>query len=352
MINMSGTNQYRGHQSQRLTTRPRPTRSAMSRHHGVGWHRIMGLVRAHAAVVAERRRARPAIAFSNTIKTSTNLEKWWPELVGRQAADVGRSQDLGKTLLDLDVKHIDGKTRASARAQAFNELRAEIPEGRCRIVTNAKCLTEGVDVSALDAVLFMQPRKSKVEIVQAVGRVMRTAPGKKRGYIVLPVIVPEGKRVTDSDFLRSSEFQPVWDVIAALRAHDERMDVWVMSWDREPARPFAAPVTDTTPDLELVSKGQAFPRYRYKTDSADTTGLLDLDDHPTGAQNRPRPDGRVGNITDWCLHEFQQHYNDPSITKDDIWAYIYGVLHAQDWRTRYAHDLRKGLPRIPLAPDF
>ena len=171
--------------------------------------------------------ARRAIAFSNTIKASTNLEKWWPEIVGRQAADVGRLQDLGKTLLDLDVKHIDGKTRASARAQALNELRAEIPDGRCRIVTNAKCLTEGVDVPALDAVLFMQPRRSKVEIVQAVGRVMRTAPGKKRGYIVLPVIVPEGKRVTDSDFLRSSDFQPVWDVISALRAHDERMDVWV-----------------------------------------------------------------------------------------------------------------------------
>ena len=176
-------------------------------------------------------RARRAIAFSNTIKASTNLEKWWPEIVGRQAADVGRSQDLGQTLLDLDVKHIDGRTRASARAQALNELRAEIPEGRCRIVTNARCLTEGVDVPALDAVLFMQPRRSKVEIVQAVGRVMRSAPGKRRGYIVLPVIVPEGKRVTDSDFLRSSDFQPVWDVISALRAHDERMDVWVNTAD-------------------------------------------------------------------------------------------------------------------------
>ena len=175
--------------------------------------------------------ARRAIAFSNTIKASTNLEKWWPEIVGRQAADVGREQDLGQTLLDLDVCHIDGRTRASARAQALNELRAEIPDGRCRIVTNAKCLTEGVDVPALDAVLFMQPRRSKVEIVQAVGRVMRSAPGKRRGYIVLPVIVPEGKRVTDSDFLRSSDFQPVWDVISALRAHDERMDVWVNTAD-------------------------------------------------------------------------------------------------------------------------
>ncbi|MCY4622410.1 MAG: DEAD/DEAH box helicase family protein [bacterium] len=175
--------------------------------------------------------ARRAIAFSNTIKTSTNLEKWWPNVVRHQAADVGREQDLGKTLLGLEVEHIDGGTRASARAQALNQLRADIPRGRCRIITNAKCLTEGVDVPALDAVLFMQPRRSKVEIVQAVGRVMRSAPGKRRGYIVLPVIVPEGKRVTDSDFLRGSEFQPVWDVISALRAHDERMDVWVNTAD-------------------------------------------------------------------------------------------------------------------------
>ena len=152
-------------------------------------------------------------------------------MVRRQAADVGREHDLGETLLSLEVEHIDGRTRASARAQALNKLRADISEGHCRIVTNARCLTEGVDVPALDAVLFMQPRRSKVEIVQAVGRVMRSAPGKKRGYIVLPVIVPEGKRVTDADFLRSSEFQPVWDVISALRAHDDRMDVWVNTAD-------------------------------------------------------------------------------------------------------------------------
>ena len=175
--------------------------------------------------------ARRAIAFSNRIKSSTNLEKWWPEIVDRFAADTGRTDDLGKTLLNLQVRHIDGKTRASLRAQALNDLNTDIPDGECHLITNAKCLTEGVDVPALDAVLFMEPRRSKIEIVQAVGRVMRQHVSKKRGYIVLPVIVPEGKRVTDSQFLRSSEFQPVWDVISALRAHDERMDVWVNTAD-------------------------------------------------------------------------------------------------------------------------
>ena len=117
-------------------------------------------------------------------------------------------------------------------------------------------------------------------------------------------------------------------------------------------RGFSALITDTTPDLELVSKGQTFPRYRYETAPATAPGRLDLADPTTGSQDKPGSDGRVDNITGWCLTRFRQHYNDPSITKDGIWAYIYGVLHAPDWRTRYAHDLRKGLPRVPFAADF
>ena len=175
--------------------------------------------------------AQRAIAFSNSIKSSTNLEKWWPDIINRLAQTTSHPEELGKTLLDLHVLHIDGTTRASLRAQALNQLNNDIPQGQCRLVTNAKCLTEGVDVPDLDAVLFMEPRRSKIEIVQAVGRVMRKGSGKKRGYIVLPVIVPEGRRVTDGDFLRSSAFQPVWDVISALRAHDERLDVWVNTAD-------------------------------------------------------------------------------------------------------------------------
>lgn len=58
------------------------------------------------------------------------------------------------------------------------------------------------------------------------------------------------------------------------------------------------------------------------------------------------------NITDWCLSEFQAHYGDTNITKDDIWEYLYGVMHAPDWRDRYDCHLQKSLPRIPFAPDF
>ena len=78
---------------------------------------------------------------------------------------------------------------------------------------------------------------------------------------------------------------------------------------------------------------------------------LDMGD-TANTSGTPDEYGRVDNITDWCLDQFQQHYSDLSITKDAIWAYIYGVLHAPDWRTKYANDLRKGLPRIPFASDF
>ena len=127
----------------------------------------------------------------------------------------------------MSVEHVDGSTPAITRAARLDRLRDDPQQGTCRVISNAKVLTEGVDVPALDAVVFLQPRKSKIDIVQAVGRVMRTYPGKQTGYIVIPVVVPEGKGVTDSEVLDSSDFGIVWDVVRALRSHDERMDMWV-----------------------------------------------------------------------------------------------------------------------------
>ncbi|MDE0115390.1 MAG: helicase-related protein, partial [bacterium] len=127
----------------------------------------------------------------------------------------------------MAVQHVDGKTPAIVRAAQLDRLRADPEPGRCQVISNARVLTEGVDVPALDAVVFLQPRKSKIDIVQAVGRVMRTYPGKQTGYIVIPVVVPESKGVTDTEVLDGSDFATVWDVVRALRSHDERMDMWV-----------------------------------------------------------------------------------------------------------------------------
>ena len=115
---------------------------------------------------------------------------------------------------------------------------------------------------------------------------------------------------------------------------------------------FSTLITDTTPDRHFLSGGQAFPRYVYpgkpkraKRGPSGTTSLINESDAPD-------EHSRVDNITDSCLSLFQDHYGDPTITKDDIWEYLYGVIHAPDWRIKYDSELRKDLPRIPLATDF
>ncbi len=80
---------------------------------------------------------------------------------------------------------------AAEKEAKLTWLKEHLRENTCRILSNVRCLSEGVDVPALDAVLFLTPRNSQVDVVQSVGRVMRNAPGKKRGYVILPVVIPE-----------------------------------------------------------------------------------------------------------------------------------------------------------------
>ena len=170
-----------------------------------------------------------AIAFTNTVKLSQAIAGPSAEASGLWqgvAAEASTGTDTTE-LLAMAVQHVDGKTPAITRAAQLDRLRGDPEPGRCQVISNARVLTEGVDVPALDAVVFLQPRKSKIDIVQAVGRVMRTYPGKGTGYIVIPVVVPDGKGVTDTEVLDSSDFGVVWDVVRALRSHDERMDMWV-----------------------------------------------------------------------------------------------------------------------------
>lgn len=170
---------------------------------------------------------RRAIAFTNKIVNSKKVATHWRRLCDSYQQE--RFKDYrNRPVLALDVEHIDGKQNAYVRSERVGWLKgADQPPGTTRVLTNARCLSEGVDVPALDAVLFLAARQSEIDIVQAVGRVMRRAPGKKRGYIVLPVLVPDGETLQSEEFLRSSAFSQVWRVCRALRAHDERFDAVV-----------------------------------------------------------------------------------------------------------------------------
>ncbi|WP_420537612.1 DEAD/DEAH box helicase [Ferrovum myxofaciens] len=128
--------------------------------------------------------------------------------------------------LACEAEHVDGSMNASEKDEKLSWLKAESPDNTCRILSNVRCLSEGVDVPALDAVLFLTPRNSQVDVVQSVGRVMRNAPGKKRGYVILPVVIPAG--VEPNKALNDNKtYAVVWQVLQALRSHDDRFDAMV-----------------------------------------------------------------------------------------------------------------------------
>lgn len=127
----------------------------------------------------------------------------------------------------VEARHVDGKQSSIVREKNLNWLKESTTDANtCKILTNVRCLSEGVDVPALDAVIFMSSKKSRVEIVQAVGRVMRKATGKKYGYIIIPVVVPLEKNPEDV-LSASKTYDVIWDILNALRAHDSRIDIFI-----------------------------------------------------------------------------------------------------------------------------
>ena len=168
-----------------------------------------------------------AIAFTNTIKSSENLVDHWNGII--ESAIENIPEDQLPENFKCETAHVDGKKNALERKRLIEWLKGDT-EGVCRILSNARCLSEGIDVPALDAVLFMTPRNSHVDIVQAVGRVMRKAPGKEYGYIVLPVAIPPD--VDPVEALNDNErFAAVWGVLRALRSHDDRLNAEINKID-------------------------------------------------------------------------------------------------------------------------
>jgi predicted helicase len=166
-----------------------------------------------------------AVAFNRDIKSSKLIESEFEDLVRVHLTNLDNDDPTDD--LKVEVKHVDGGFNAITRAERLDWLKEDIDvdgdQPVCRILTNARCLTEGVDVPSLDAVLFLNPRNSMVDVIQAVGRVMRIAKDKQFGYIILPIAIPEG--MSTSEALRdNNRYKVVWQVLQALRAHDERMD--------------------------------------------------------------------------------------------------------------------------------
>lgn len=180
-----------------------------------------------------------AVAFCQVIEqtknsrthkvSSKNIAKMFQAVVEayQESAD---SEEETSTSLVCKAEHVDGGMNASEKEAKLNWLKANTEENTCRILSNVRCLSEGVDVPALNAVLFLTPRNSQVDVVQSVGRVMHNSLGKQRGYIVLPVVIPAD--VEPHDALNDNKtYKVVWQVLQALRSHDDRFDAMVNKLD-------------------------------------------------------------------------------------------------------------------------
>jgi len=213
---------------------------------------------------------RRAVAFSHTIKDSQRITQLFAGVVDKYLEQAAEEERDG--LLRCEVEHVDGTMNALKRGDKLDWLKADTStQGAvCRILSNARCLSEGVDVPALDAVLFLNPRNSVVDVVQSVGRVMRTVPGKKYGYIILPVGIPAD--VSPEVALQDNDkYKVVWQVLQALRAHDDRFNATINKIELNQTRPDNIQVigvgggagesddSGTTGTTKLVQASFAFP---------------------------------------------------------------------------------------------
>ncbi|HBO4337913.1 TPA: DEAD/DEAH box helicase [Pseudomonas aeruginosa] len=218
----------------------------------------------HEQLIGDDQPMKRAVAFCQVISpnykgtkhkvSSINIASMFQSVV--EAYQESENIDAASRLI-CEAKHVDGGMNASQKEAKLKWLKDEPPANTCRILSNVRCLSEGVDVPALDAVLFLTPRNSQVDVVQSVGRVMRNAPGKKRGYVVLPVVIPAGMEPHEA-LNDNQTYKVVWQVLQALRSHDDSFDAMVNKLDligSDPRKMEVIAITDKVDKKAKKSSG-------------------------------------------------------------------------------------------------
>lgn len=194
----------------------------------VGCYKALTKADMKVDVAADPHPMRRALAFCKDIRSSKLIRDEFSAVVDEFLGDDPLLDDIEEDddRLRCEIEHVDGTFNAKERGRLLDWLKADTGDNKCRILTNARCLSEGVDVPALDAIMFLHPRKSQIDVVQSVGRVMRKTDTKKMGYVILPVGVPAG--VPPEQALNDNEkYKVVWQILNALRAHDDRFDATI-----------------------------------------------------------------------------------------------------------------------------
>ena len=306
----------------------------------VGCYKALAKADMKVDVAADPLPMRRALAFCRDIKSSKLVRNEFSAVVDEfLGGDPSQEdeEDAGSRLR-CEIEHVDGTYNAKQRGVLLDWLQADAVDHTCRILTNARCLSEGVDVPALDAIMFLHPRKSQIDVVQSVGRVMRKAEGKKMGYVILPVGVPAG--VPPEQALHDNEkYRVVWQILNALRAHDDRFDATINK---------ASLGQDVSGQIEIIG-------VTSKELEAVTAVVQEL---PTRSQT-DRPDiGKAGGATNgndghqmelaFSVDEFSRAIMAKIVKKcgtRDYW---------EDWATNIAEIAKKHITRlngILEAPD-
>ncbi|EII8774772.1 DEAD/DEAH box helicase [Campylobacter coli] len=163
--------------------------------------------------------SRRVINFCKSIRDSKNITNSFKIIM--QCYDEALKKDSFKNL-NINIDHVDGTMNSNVRLNKLNNLNSP-KENTCNILSNARCLSEGVDVPALDSVVFFDGRNSMVDIIQSVGRVMRKAPNKKTGYIILPLALSENELSNLDEAIKNTNFLNIWNILKALRSHDDTL---------------------------------------------------------------------------------------------------------------------------------
>lgn len=216
---------------------------------------------------------RRAIAFNTQIRVRRNrvegaiyseeVAAMFPHICKDRKKELGENYERAKAngenmeglyspdeIVNVESRHIDGSMSSILREELLDWLKDDAKDPmECRILSNVRCLSEGVDVPALDAVLYLSGRSSKVDIIQSVGRIMRPykqgEPGEKKyGYVIIPVVLDDNYK-PEEVLKEHDRFKNVWDILEALRSFDDRLANEVEVAKLNKSRPKHIHIVDT-----------------------------------------------------------------------------------------------------------
>ena len=215
---------------------------------------------------------RRAVAFCQSIVTSRKITNSFNTASDTYIKQLPSEQQMHMQL--VESRHIDGTMNATDRDTLMRWLKEDTNPNECRVLTNVRCLSEGVDVPSLDAVLFLSARNSQVDVVQSVGRVMRKSEGKNFGYIIIPILVPSDM-AADQALDDNERYKVVWSVLNALRAHDDRFNATINKIELNNKRPNQIVVGGTPTTFD----DQGNPVQKQKGSKSDVATQLAMQFH-------------------------------------------------------------------------